>query len=361
MNEGDALLRVMLCGAADTADIRDQFAEVIGDFGGEPLHYLAGDVQYLNSADSSWLRNSQMTVRAADLCVFVIVERYGEITWSTELREARSAGKPFIVLCLDRTYTKYLVLRDSLTDLGRVRAEDDRKLLTAIREMEFSWQLTVVTFTHATFKRILRRQLATSFHLMLQGQQERNQRAAIARLVAEGARLSHEERVVALRVAMDDLEEKNIRKRAVLALAGSGGIDQDVVIDLISADEQGVQRLAVLRLADLYRDRPVDSEFFAECVQIANKAEDVGIARRLIPTLLDMDVAAGITALTHLDLTDVGTRRRIAENLERHEQAIVSLGVRTDALALLSQCLEDTAETGWKARCRQFHARLSSE
>jgi hypothetical protein len=35
----DALLRVMLWGATDTADVRDQFAEVVGDFGGEPLHY----------------------------------------------------------------------------------------------------------------------------------------------------------------------------------------------------------------------------------------------------------------------------------------------------------------------------------
>ena len=94
------------------------------------------------TTDSSWLRKSQMTVRAADLCVFVIVEKYGEITWNAEL------------------------------------------------------QLTTVSFTHATFSNILRRQLATQFHLTLQGQQERNRRAATARLVVEGARLNHEERTV---------------------------------------------------------------------------------------------------------------------------------------------------------------------
>ena len=351
----------MLCGATDTEDIRPEFAEVVGGFGGEPMHYLAGTILYLNSADSSWLRNSQMTVRAADLCVFVIVEKYGEITWNTELGEVRSAGKPFIVLCLERTYKKYAVLREALTEPGSVRTEDDRKLLATIREVEFGQQSTVVPFTHGTFKHILRRELSTLFHLVLQSQQDRNRRAAIARLVTDGARLSQEEQTVAIKVAVDELEEKNVRKRAVLALAGSGGVHPDVILDLISAEEQGVQRLTVQRLAELYLDRPADPEFLAQCVQIANVAEDVGIARRLVPVLLDLDLAAGLAALALLDTSEIGTRRRIAESLERHEQTIVTLGLRSDALDLINRCLENTAETGWKARCRQLHARLSSE
>ncbi|UVS80563.1 hypothetical protein [Actinokineospora sp. UTMC 2448] len=354
------MLRVMLCGASDTADVRDQFAEVISGFGGEPLHYLAGGVQYLNSADSNWSRNSQITVRAADMCVFVIIEKYGEITWSTELREARSAGKPFLVLCLDRTYTKYEVLRNNLTDTTGLRAEDDRLLLETIREMEFGWQLTLVPFSFGTFPQILRRQMATLFHLTLHAQQERNRRAAIARLAAEGERLTAEEQAIAVKIATDNLEEKNIRKRAVVALARSG-VDPEVALELLSSDEQGVQRLAVEHLADLYRDRPVEPEFLAQCVQIANAADDVGITRRLIPTLLDLDVVAGISALNLLSVAEVGTRRRIAESLERYEEAIVAEGVRAEALALLARCLEDSSETGWKARCRQLHARLSTE
>ncbi|MFI5501554.1 hypothetical protein ACIA5E_21030 [Nocardia asteroides] len=83
-------MRVMLCGASDTDDVRDQFAEVITGFGGEPLHFLSGSIQYLNSADASWSKNSEITIRAADLCVFVIVEDFGEITWGTELRSLSS-------------------------------------------------------------------------------------------------------------------------------------------------------------------------------------------------------------------------------------------------------------------------------
>lgn len=349
----------MLCGASDTADVRDQFAEVVSGFGGDPLHYLAGSIQYLNSADSSWSRNSQITIRAADLCVFVIIEKYGDITWSTELREARSEGKPFLVLCLDRTYTKYDVLRDSLTDGADLRAKDDRQLLETIREMEFGWQLTVTPFSYGTFVQILRRQLATLFHITLQAQQERNRRAAIARLAAEGARLNVQEQAVAIKIATDELEEKNIRKRAVVALASSG-VAPETALELLSSDEQGVQRLAAQHLADLYRDRPADPEFLAQCVQTANAAEDVGIGRRLIPMLLDLDLAGGIFALNLLSVTEAGTRRRIAENLERHEGAIIAEGIATEASALLARCLEDTSETGWKTRCRQLQARLSA-
>src|SRR4051794_35044535 len=77
---------------------------------GTPLHYLSGDLHYINSVDSRWSENSRATVRTADICVFVIVERFGAITWETELREALEAGVPFLFLCLADTYRKYIDL-----------------------------------------------------------------------------------------------------------------------------------------------------------------------------------------------------------------------------------------------------------
>ncbi|QWF80994.1 hypothetical protein [Amycolatopsis sp. CA-230715] len=354
------MLRVMLCGASDTADVRDQFAEVISGLGGEPLHYLGGGIQYLNAADSSWSRNSQITIRAADLCVFVIIERYGEITWSTELQEARTAGKPFLVLCLDRTYIKYEVLRKSSIEGTDIYPEDDRRLVETLRELEFSWQLTIVSFGYGTFQQILRRQLATLFHWTLREQQDRNRRASITRLATERVRLNPVQLADAVRIATDDLEEKNIRKRAVLALTGTG-VDADVVLDLLSSDEQGVQRLAVVHLAKLYRDRPADPEFLAQCVHAANAAEDVGIARRLVPVLLELDLAHGLAALDLMSVAEVGIRRRIAESLEKLERAIIANELSAEAVAMLGRCLQDAAETSWKARCRRLRSRLSAE
>ncbi|MFI5501555.1 hypothetical protein ACIA5E_21035 [Nocardia asteroides] len=181
------------------------------------------------------------------------------------------------------------------------------------------------------------------------------------RTVRDGRRLTDEDQLLALRIAADELEEKILRKQAVVALAHNRGLSADDILTLLASDEQGVQRTTVLHLAELYRDRPADPDFFLHCVQIANASDDVGIGRRLIPVLLEIDLAAGVTALSHLDTSEIGTRRRIAEHLERHEGDIRDPRVKTDALALLARCLEDSNETGWKARCRQFHARLSGD
>ncbi|NKZ09228.1 hypothetical protein [Actinomadura latina] len=354
------MLTIMLCGASDTENVRNQFAEIVSDFGGEPLHYLSGGILYLNSLDSSWERNSRVTVHAADLCVFVIIERYGEITFGTELREALAAGKPFIVLCLERTYSKYVTLREYLTDAQAIRNADDRKLLSVMREMELDWQLSFVNFDYANFNNVLRREMANLFHLILAGQQEKNRRSALLRLLSDQSRLSAEDLVVATRIATDELEDKILRKRAISAISANGGADEDTVLTLIGSDEQGVQRLSVQLLDTLYRVRPPEPDFITHCVQTANQADDIGIVRRMIPSLLRIDLALAVESLLSLDLTEVGTRRRIAEHLERHEDEIVAAGLTPNAVALLVRCLGGSDEIGWKARCRELRDRLSS-
>lgn len=88
------MLRLMLCGASDMDKVERQFSEVAADFGAEAMCYLDGRVRYRNSATASWVENSRMSVSSADLCVFVILEKYGEITWTTELSEALALGVP---------------------------------------------------------------------------------------------------------------------------------------------------------------------------------------------------------------------------------------------------------------------------
>lgn len=95
------MFEVMLCGAYDVGNIEETFSEVVQGFGATPWWYSDGRILYRNSRHSRWEDNSKATVRNADICVFVILEEYGEITWTTELQEALNAGKQFAVLVLD--------------------------------------------------------------------------------------------------------------------------------------------------------------------------------------------------------------------------------------------------------------------
>lgn len=354
------MFTVMLCGASDTDDVRGQFAEAVTAYGGEPLHFLSGGILYQNSADASWQQNSRKTVHAADLCVFVIIEKYGEITFGTELRSALASGKPFIVLCHERTYQDYQTLRKHLTDVGAIREEGSRKLVAVIREMEYDWRLTITTFSYGTFTSVLRREIANLFHQILQTQQEKNRRVAVARLLGDRVRLSAEDLTVVVGIATDELEEKTLRKRAIMALADRGGVDEDTVLAFLSSAEQGVQRLAVQLLDKLYQVRPPEPEFLAQCAQVANESDDTGIVRRLIPSILRIDLAAAVEALENIDLSEVGTRRRIANLLEEYEMDIIAADLSTSVVELLARCLEDPQETGWKSRCRRLRERLSA-
>ena len=62
----------MLCGAEDTDIIKDPFVNVVTGFGGNALSYLLGNIEYENTSQASFTKNSIDTVKKANLCVFVI-------------------------------------------------------------------------------------------------------------------------------------------------------------------------------------------------------------------------------------------------------------------------------------------------
>ncbi|GAB3810414.1 hypothetical protein GCM10027605_48500 [Micromonospora zhanjiangensis] len=349
----------MLCGASDTANVRENFVKVVTDFGGQPWHYLAGHVLHLNSAGASWRDNSISTVQQADLCVFVIVENYGEITWKTELHEALVSGKPFVVLCLDRTYQTYLTLIKDVDDLSAVTDKGKQNLVRVLQELETERQLTIVPFSYGLFEAALRRQLATLFAQSLRLLGDRHRRTAVARMFTDPARLTLSDLDLTRQTAIDELEDKTVRKQAVRALAARAAADEETILTLLSSAEQGVQRLAVQLLPTLYVRRPAEPDFFEHCVALANHSDDVGLARRLIPSLLDIDLGVAVDAISELDLVEVGARRRLADLLERHEAAILAAGLQDAVRALLARCLDASKESDWKTRCRDFAGRLA--
>lgn len=356
------MLRVMLCGAEDTDRLREEFSQVVLQFGGEPWHFSAGRTLHLNTTHASWQRNSSLTVARADLCVFVIVEKYGEIAWETELRTALITGKPFLIMCLEQTYHRYLTLRGAIVDRSAITNSDDRQLIELISSLESEQrQTTVIPFRYGTFDDELRHQLAALFLVLLGDQEKRNRHGNVAQVLGDPTRLTVSDLAMTQEVALDEMEDKAVRKRAVQALAARHAADIDTVRALLSSTEQGVQRLTAHLLADLVTADMADGDFLEYCVSIANGSDDVGIVRRMIPAILKIDLAGAIRALSILDTTEIGTRRRLAETLEEHEEAIRREGLSAAAIALLDRCLQESRELGWKARCRDLQDRLGRE
>ncbi|MEV8377151.1 hypothetical protein AB0P21_30700 [Kribbella sp. NPDC056861] len=342
------------------ADVADQFSLVTRQFGAEPLHYLSGEINHLNRLSADWNENSRETVASVDLCVFVILRRHGDITWNTELKEALNAGKPFIILCLSSTYDMFLNLTRNVPDLTAIKDNGTRKLIRTMSELGSERHLTLVQFDMANFSDVYRREASRIFTAGLSSLQVRFQREALAGILSAPADLSTADLAAAEEVALDEFEDKYFRKRAIFALIDRAAASAETAAALVASREQGVQRLAIHHLADLYRQRPPAPEFLADCVSLANHSDDVGVIRRLVPALFQLDVTAAIEALAELDLSEIGTRRKLAGELEAYEDQLVDPAIRELAVSLLERCMQDTKDVGWLARCRAYLDRLKT-
>jgi len=309
-------------------------------------------------ANASWTDNSLASVADVDFCLFVALRRYGEITWTTELREALRSGKPFLILCLKSTYDAYYALDRSLPNFDAITDPEQRKLFSMLHELRLDWQLTMVPFDSGDFGEVYRREASALFLEGLRGLQKRFQRESLSRLLGDPARLSNADLAAAEETALDEIEDKNLRKAAVRALAERGAASPATVASLIGSSEQGVQRLTVQLLPTLYRQRPADPEFLADCVAQASDSDDVGILRRLIPSLLELDPKGAIQAFEGLDLSEIGTRRRLAHELEKYEDWLIDTETKSVVAELLAKCAQSTGEVGWLARCKAFRSRL---
>ncbi|MCT7658039.1 hypothetical protein [Mycobacterium deserti] len=329
------------------------------ELGGEPWHYLSGQISYQNKATASWVTNSKSTVNSADLCVFAILADYGEITWTVELQQALGSGIPFIILCLDDTYQEYLTLKRyvdvdaAISDLGK------RNLVQTLSEIDsMSRQLTIVPFNMDSFVEVYRREAAKLFALGLDALAARARKESLAMLMQDHAQLTTQDLVAAEELAVDEFEEKAWRKLAIQALAHRETTSVDTVLALLSSREQGIQRLTVDNLAGLYRQRPPDPAFLDDCVRSANESDDVGLARRLIPSLFELDVASAIRAAAGLDLSEIGARRRLSGLLAENENACRTDELREISIELFSKCVLKTEESGWIRRAKDCLERL---
>lgn len=353
------MLDIMLCGASDIKQVQSEFDTVAQGFGARSWHYVSGLISHENTLTSSWVKNSSATVRNMDICVFVVVERIGEITWETEFREALNNGKAVRILCREDTYGDYITLRQQVSDPAAISPEK-RKLVEVMSELEFEWQQTVVPYQFGTFSAVLRVQLAMLFSDALRAMEKRARHAAVEALLDSPGRLNATDFDAIAEIAVDEFATKHARKRAIRALAERQAATDELVHQLTQSPEPAVQRIAIENIARLYRTRPAEAEMFDHLVAVVNQSDDTELARRLIPSLLGIDLQRAVNAMTVLDLSDIGARRRLAQELEAREQLITGPRIRADALTLLERCMGSQNEANWKERCREFADRLSA-
>lgn len=350
------MLTVLLCGAGDTEVLAQDFADEVRAFGGEPWFYQSGDILYSNTAHADWRQNSSLSVQQADMCVFVLVREIGQITWDVELTTALRHGKPFLLLCLEDTYHRYLELSRQATDRSAL-SPDDRTLYDLLHRLAATLNLTAVPFARSYFRDVLRVQMSNLFADSLRLTQQRNQRDNVLASLRPSQTLNEYEQLVLGEIALDETEFVRVRKLAIHALLPVG-VAEEELRELVGSATQGVARLAIEHLDELLQPDADVPDFLSYCVATVNDSDDVGLARRLIGKILDISLSNGIHALAKLDLTEIGVRRRLAGVLEAHEDAIRQAGLQLETADLLAHCLVKVSDDGWLVRGRAFLERL---
>ncbi|WP_029201476.1 hypothetical protein [Oribacterium sp. NK2B42] len=342
-------MRIMLCGSADTNQIYSSFAKVVEEFGAKPMSFLRGSHTYENSLVSSSVANSKASVKDADVCVFVINQNYGSITWTVEFNEALRLGKPFIILCEEQTIKTYRSLK-SVSG----KSEEFQKIYDLIEMIEQERDLTIVEYSAASFEKELSDQLGKLFELAVKAYTIAKQKEIAVYLLRSEVKLSDQDIKDLKEVLIDEYEGKKIRKDILTRLCSYHCLDKETVLDLIGSPEQGISRLAVDCLDQLMPSGAYTQDFLAECVDVINGHDDTGTERRLVSKILNIDVALGIKALRNLKLVEIGAKRRLAAELENKKEEIIAAGVVDDALYLARECHKKAENSGWLDDCQKL-------
>lgn len=346
------MLQIMLCGAHDVGELAASFTDVAQDFGAEPWFYQQGKIKHVNSRTSRWTENSRATVRKVDICVFVMLDRYGDITWSHELDEALALGKPFVVLALESAWMRYNTLHHSLHHGSSVadvlQSEDDRQMVELIRMISSDYQITVTPFTYLTFKEKLRSELAGLFEAGVEFVQIRNQRAVLLDALSRGEPLVRGQVEQLIALATDEYETNKLsRKSALRRLAAEGVRDDELLLDVCRSSEQGIQRLAFDLVPDL-STMPLSEDTVHELAQIASRSDDVGIPRRLVVALGRADPAMTDVLFDAIASVEEGVRRRAFEVVEENWEAVLNAWGAERMRLFLDACeARTTARPRW--------------
>jgi len=137
------------------------------------------------------------------------------------LEEALDIGKPFIIMCLRRTYQKYRNVSESYPDRSSLQDSERRRLFDTLDSLENRRGFTIAGFDEYDFADELRRQLSKMFKKSVGLYEKRLQRQTLLMTFDIPSMLKIDQLNQISELAMDELEEKAPRKSAIRALARS--------------------------------------------------------------------------------------------------------------------------------------------
>lgn len=344
-------MNVMMCSSAKARNYYVQFERVVRTFGGNPQHYTLGNIYQRPGGDPNPRKMSELAVREADICVFVITDSVGSITWDTELPAAKDMGVPFVVLAHQdamRVFATYEGV--SVQDIPVL---EQQQVVRVVRDVIDNYGIEPRVFDNGTFEKELRDTLLGLYSIALAEYRERHLRLRALLDDADTAKRSPD---LLRRIALDAFEDTRYRKAATRRLC-EVGLSQEDILALLADDLQGVSRLAAELLGSLMKEEAT-VEFFVRCVQVGNDPEDQGIIRRLIRSMYAMDPVKALQASRHIEFSEIGTRRRVGTMLLEHKDLIIASGHSDDLLEIISICSESTKDEGWLKRCRALRDEL---
>ncbi len=348
------MLQIMLCGAHDVHGLKQSFYTVATDFGAHPLWYKDGNIYYANSLSSKWAMNSRMSVKKVDACVFVLLEKYGDVTWETELEEALYCGKPFIFLVLDSTLQKTEFIIHKSLDSSQF-SQDEEGIVSLFSLVTSKYQLTPRPFTYPTFEVVLRRGLADLFENALGLLQDRYEKESLLASLSDEQPLSVPQIERLQRIALDEYGASKMERTIALRRLAAGGVQNtQFIIDVCRSKEQGVQRLGFTLLPTLLQ-LPLNSDTIRELAEISAGSDDIGLSHRLVLSVGKIDPASLDILLDSLSKHEEGARRRAFEVVEMNLQLLRDAWGSSRMVRFLNVCEAESSENiDWKQRLRDL-------
>ncbi len=320
-------MQIMMCGSKDVESFLEPFQEQVYLIESQPISYLDGNLAYSNF--QNWKENSIDTLKASDVAVFVVNQQYGKITWEEEFKVANQEGTNYIILCQQDTYNNYLNFNWAAEAIQN-STENTLNVYKALLEVD-RLQKTIIPFTVNTFAPTLRKQLNILLTKAAKALKSENRKSIILQIVRSRDQhsvreLAKKENNVFLKELLRDIfQAKEVRKRILecFTLIEELYLVDAEIIDLLNDSEQGVRRKTIQLLPQLIRKGISNLDFlFENIMKLSDDADDVGIDRRAIVSMLEIDMILATRHLLSLKMDDIGTPRRIVQWFEAHEDAI---------------------------------------